>query len=74
LGTRRTPEGITYPTAGSGYLRLRGRVDNGMITASLENALDVYLESDVRSGVDFQTPFPVAGRTFYLGLTFYLTQ
>ena len=73
LGTRRTPEGITYPNAGTGYVRLRGRVDNGMITASLENALDAYLESDVRSS-DFLTPFPVAGRTFYVGLTFYLTQ
>jgi hypothetical protein len=73
LGTRRTPEGITYPTAGTGYVRLRGRVDNGMITASLENALDAYLESDVRSN-DFLTPFPVAGRMFYVGLTFYLMQ
>jgi hypothetical protein len=73
VGTRRTPEGVSYPTAGTGYLRLRGRVDNGMITASLENALDAYLESDVRSN-DFLTPFPVAGRTFYVGLTFYLTQ
>jgi hypothetical protein len=27
----------------------------------------------VRSN-DFLTPFPVAGRTFYVGLTFYLTQ
>ena len=73
LGNRRTPEGVTYPTAGTGYLRLRGRVDNGVITAALENALDAYLESDVR-GSDFLTPFPVAGRTFYVGLTFYLTQ
>ena len=75
LGTRRTPEGVTYPSAGTGYLRLRGRVDNGMITASLENALDAYMESDVRAGEpDFLTPFPVAGLTFYLGLSFYLTQ
>jgi hypothetical protein len=73
LGTRRTPLGDTYPTAGTGYLRLRGHVDNGVITASLENALDAYMESDVRSD-DFFTPFPVAGRTFYVGLTFYLTQ
>lgn len=48
-------------------------MDNGVITASLENALDAYMESDVRSD-DFFTPFPVAGRTFYVGLTFYLTQ
>lgn len=78
LGTRRTPLGDIYPTAGTGYVRLRGRVDNGMVTASLENALDVYMESDVRSGAppagDFITPFPVAGRTFYVGLTFYLSQ
>jgi hypothetical protein len=75
LGTRRTPLGVTYPTAGTGYLRLRGRVDNGVITAALENALDAYMESDIRSGApDFLTPFPVAGRTFYIGLSFYLTQ
>jgi hypothetical protein len=73
LGTRRAPFGTVYPAAGTGYVRLQGRVDNGVLTLALENALDAYLESDLRS-TDFLTPYPVAGRTFYLGLTFYLQQ
>lgn len=73
LGTRRTPEGDTYPAAGTAFVRLEGRVDNGVFTAAMENVLDAYLESDLR-GTDLITPFPVAGRTFYVGLTFYLSQ
>ncbi len=71
LGPRRTPAGDEYPTGGLGYVRLTGRVDNGIVTLSFHNLLDAYLESDFRDS-DVVTPVPVSGRVFLLGLTMYL--
>jgi len=73
LGPRRTAEGALYPAVGTGYLRARARVDNGVLTLALENFLDAYVESDLRAA-DFITAFPAPGRTFYIGILFYLTQ
>ncbi len=73
LGERTNPAGQVYPVSGIAYVRLVGRVDNGIVLLQFQNAADTYLESSLRSD-DAVTPVPVAGRTFVLGLTMYLTQ
>jgi hypothetical protein len=72
LGRRRNPVGEIYPVVGQGYAEAHARVDNGVLTLAFRNLLDTFVESDLRDD-DTVTPVPMAGTTFLIGLTMYLT-
>lgn len=72
LGPRENPNQERYPEVAYGYFALSGRVDNGVVTVTLENLADGYFESDLRSD-DTVTPLSIPGRTLTVGLTMYLS-
>jgi hypothetical protein len=73
VGPRTSPTGERYPTTPLGYAKLVGRVDNGLLLLMFQNLGGAYMESDFRSS-DTVTPLPIAGQTFVIGLTMFLSQ
>jgi hypothetical protein len=71
LGPRENPLQFEYPSTGIGYLMFLGRIDNGIFFLGFQNLSGTYVESALR--YDLLTPAPIAGQTFTMGLTMYLT-
>ena len=68
IGPRRNPSGEEYLWAGVGFIELLGRVDNGVVTISVENLMDNFVEADLRrSTANELTPIPLSGRTVNVG-------